>query len=479
VPIETKERRLFREPLRHAIIIGGGASGAILSYQLLRHCTSGLRVTLIEKRPEVGRGIAYHTANPDHLLNVRASNMSALPEDPGHFWRWLAAQPADSSDPPVRARCADPYCFAPRQLYGQYIASLIGPLQLDDERRSRLSIIQAECVGVHESPSDVTAEMIDGTCIAGDVAILATGHEVSLTSGCYADPWTAPSAAGLARDVPVLILGTGLTMIDCVLSLLLEGHKGPIIAISRRGLLPRVHRRIEPVRVTAAEVPFGADVKHLFRWFRDRVARHVAEGGDWRSVVDGIRPHTQRIWRHLSMSSRRRFLEHARAWWDVHRHRMAPEVETRIANAIASGHLTVIAAKLVDVEQIATGACVLYRRRGESNVAKLNVAKIIDCTGIVKDPMRTNNPVIRSLLDQNLARVDPLRIGLEVSSDCAIVDGQGTPSPRLFAIGPLTRAAFWEIIAVPDIRDQCAELAARLAAGPKAWPNGDAASSAR
>lgn len=278
MPIETKERLLFREPLRHAIIIGGGASGAILSYQLLRHCTSGLRVTLIEKRPEVGRGIAYHTANPDHLLNVRASNMSALPEDPGHFWRWLAAQPADSSDRPVLASCADPYCFAPRQLYGHYIASLIRPLRSNDETRSRLSIIQGECVRVRESPSHVTAEMIDGTWIAGDVAILATGHEVSMTSGCYADPWTVPSAAGLARDAPVLILGTGLTMIDYVLSLLLEGHKGPIIAISRRGLLPRVHRRIEPVRVTAAEVPLGADFKHLFRWFRDRVARHVGEG---------------------------------------------------------------------------------------------------------------------------------------------------------------------------------------------------------
>jgi uncharacterized NAD(P)/FAD-binding protein YdhS len=462
MPTEVMKRFLSQKPVRHAIIIGGGVSGVLLSYQLLRERTSGCRVTLIERRREVGRGVAYHTANPDHLLNVRASNMSALPEDPGHFWRWLAVQPADSSGSAARVRCTDPYCFAPRQLYGDYIASLIGPLRSDNARRGGLSIMQGECVRIRDSPPHVTAEMIDGTNVFADVAILATGHEISVTSGCYADPWSAPSSAGLAKDVPVLILGTGLTMIDYVLSLLLEGHKGPIIAISRRGLLPRVHRRIEPIRVTAAEVPFGADFNHLFRWFRDRVACHVAEGGDWRSVVDGIRPHTQRIWRLLSMSSRRRFLEHARAWWDVHRHRMAPEVESRIADAIRSGHLTVIAAKLVGVEQSAAGACVFYRRRGESNVARHNVAKVIDCTGIIKDPTHTTNRAIRSLLDQGLARVDPLRVGLEISSDCAIVDRHGAPSKRLFAVGPLTRAAFWEIIAVPDIRDQCAELAARL-----------------
>jgi uncharacterized NAD(P)/FAD-binding protein YdhS len=76
---------------RHAIIIGGGASGVLLACQLLRLGNSGFRVTLIERRPEIGRGLAYHTGNPDHLLNVRAANMSALPEDPDHFWRWLSA----------------------------------------------------------------------------------------------------------------------------------------------------------------------------------------------------------------------------------------------------------------------------------------------------------------------------------------------------------------------------------------------------
>jgi uncharacterized NAD(P)/FAD-binding protein YdhS len=443
---------VIRHSAMRAIIIGGGASAVLLACQLLRDSASAFHVTIVERRTEVGRGIAYHTANPDHVLNVRASNMSALPDQPDHFWRWLCTRSA-------RDAAVDPYCFVPRQIYGDYIAGLIGPLLAS----GRLSIVRGECIAASESGLGVAVALTDGTCLTGDVAVLATGHETSGNcSGCYADPWSTPSAAGIEKDASLLILGTGLTMVDYVLSLLLDGHRGQIVAMSRRGLLPAAHRRTEPVRIEATTVPFGTSFNQLFRWFRRRVRSHAAGGGDWRDIVDAIRPHTQRLWRELPLESKRRFLEHARAWWDVHRHRMAPEVAERIHQAIASRRVTVMAAKIMNVEQTTAGALVHYRRRGVGNAERMQVAKIIDCTGIIKNPMQTTNRVLRSLFDQGLARVDPLRIGIEVSPDCAILDWYGTPSKRLFAVGPLTRSTFWEIIAVPDIRNQCAELAARL-----------------
>jgi uncharacterized NAD(P)/FAD-binding protein YdhS len=223
------------------------------------------------------------------------------------------------------------------------------------------------------------------------------------------------------------------------------------------------HRRTAPLAFSEADVPFGAGASTLLRWFRRRIAVHAAEGGDWRSVLDAIRPFSQRLWRELPPASRRSFLEHARAWWDVHRHRMAPEVEARIARAIADGQLTVTAAKLIGTEGSAHGARVRYRRRGRSETESLEVGAIVDCTGIVRDPRATTNPAVRSLFDQGLARPDRLLIGIEISSDCAVVRADGIASQRLFAIGPLTRAAFWEIIAIPDIRNQCAALADQLA----------------
>jgi uncharacterized NAD(P)/FAD-binding protein YdhS len=440
---------------RHAIIIGGGASGVLLAYQLLQRSTPDFRITLIEKRPEVGRGLAYHTGNPEHVLNVRVANMSALPDEPDHFWRWLTSR--EGVPPP----CPDPYCFVPRRIYGDYIASLL----TTSKGRSlhRLSIVQGTCVDVSEELNGTMVKLEDGRCYAGDVVVLATGHDVRSCSPGYADPWVPPSAAGIDPDTTVLILGTGLTMVDYVQTLVHDGHRGPIVAISRRGLLAKPHRRVDPIRIEETEVPFGADISQLLRWFRGVVEAHVAEGNDWRGVIDGLRPYTQRLWRELPPASKRRFLEHARAWWDVHRHRMAPEVEARITDALCAGRLTVMAAKLAGIEPNDAGARVRYRRRGQSEILSMQVGAVIDCTGIVKDPLASANPAVRSLFDRRLARVDPLHIGIETSASGAIINHDGIPSRRLFAVGPLTRAAFWEIIAIPDIRNQCAELAAKLA----------------
>ncbi len=451
-----------RGKTRHVIIVGGGASGVLLTTQLLRKPASDFRVTLIEKRPEVGRGVAYCTANSEHLLNVRASNMSALPDDPDHFWRWLCARNADghAGAPPA----SDPFCFAPRQVYGDYIASLITPLLSDHGRPSRLRIVQGECVHVSETRDGAKVRLADGSCHTGDFVVLATGHEPPETAGgCHADPWTTPARSGVSPDDRILILGTGLTMIDYVLSLLLAGHRGQIIAMSRRGLLPKAHRHVDALPIDREDVPFGADAGALLRWLRGLAATHAAWGGDWRTVVDGIRPFTQELWVRMPLKSKRRFVEHARAWWDTHRHRMAPEVDRRIRFEMHAGSLTVIAGKIAAVEPDGRGARVRYRRRGENAVRTMHVGKIVDCTGVTTNPAQSRNPALRSLFDQHLARVDALKIGIDVTAGCAIVNRFGEASPRLFAIGPLTRGTFWEVIAVPDIRNQCAALAARLA----------------
>ncbi|MGY8665364.1 FAD/NAD(P)-binding protein [Bradyrhizobium sp. UFLA05-109] len=441
---------------RHVIIVGGGASGVLLTYQLLQRPTSGLRVTLIEQRPDIGRGIAYHTGNPDHLLNVRASNMSALPDQPDHFWRWLNSHNADTS------LCPDPYCFVPRRIYGDYMASLLDQQTSRPMDARRLSILHATCVDIDESPTGIWVKLDDGRFLMADTVILATGHDPRANPPAHANPWAPPSAAHIDTDATVLILGTGLTMVDYVLSLLRDGHRGPIIAMSRRGLLAKPHRHIDALRIEEADVPFGASINHLLRWLRDHIERNAAQGGDWRSVIDGLRPYTQRLWHDLPQVSKRRFLEHARAWWDVHRHRMAPEVEARVTEALERGQLALMAAKVISIEPSNTGARVKYRRRGNATSLDLQVGAVVDCTGIVKDPRATLNPAVRSLFDRGLCRVDPLCIGIETDRNCAVISRTGAASRHLFAVGPLTRAAFWEINAIPDIRNQCAALAALL-----------------
>lgn len=439
------------------IIIGGGASGTLLACHLLREPLPDLRVTLIEPRDELGPGIAFSSPSSNHLLNVAAANMGAFADEPRHFWHWLVRNgmlPASGD--------AEPFFFAPRALYGTYLRSLIEPHLTGDDRPGRLSIVKGTCVDVAERPSGVEVRLEDGTSVLGHVAVLATGHEEPRQDGCHVSPWVSPSVAGVDPDATVLILGTGLTMVDYVLSLLDVQHRGPIVAMSRRGLLPQAHRRVKPLIIDAADVPFGTDVSYFMHWLRETIAWAQERGDDWRSVIDGVRPHTQRIWQSFSESSKRRFLTHARAWWDVHRHRMPAEVDARIKAALATDRVQLIAAKVVATEPRGDGARVRYRRRGARQEEVLDVDHIVSCTGIVTNPSETKNPLLRALFASGRARVDPLCIGLDVTTDGALIDRDGHPSSRLFAVGPVTRAAFWEIVAVPDIRTQCARLARRI-----------------
>ena len=446
---------------KEAIIIGGGASGALMAVHLLRAGDRSVHVTLIEKGPRIGRGIAYGTANKAHLLNVPAGSMSAIDSEPHHFCDWLGAR----ADRPRTLAHPDQIrtAFVPRALYGDYLASLLASYGARGNAPGRLSIVHGECVSIDESHLGVTVTLASGARHFADLAAIAAGHDLPPPrGGCYVDSWTAPADAGVERHHRVLVIGTGLTMVDYILALELAGHQGEIVAISRRGLLPLPHRPAAPLPLRDAEIPLGANASALLKWLRARVADHEADGGDWRSIVDGIRKFNQDIWRRLPTSARQSFMRHARAWWNVHRHRLAPEIEKRMTAALRSGHLTVMAAKVLAVEARAEGARISYRRRGASSIETMRADKVVDCRGVVSVPYRAVNPAVRDLLARGRAQLDPLQIGLDVTRDGAVIDRSGRTSQRLFAIGPLARAALWEITSVPEIRRQCAEVASRV-----------------
>jgi uncharacterized NAD(P)/FAD-binding protein YdhS len=453
-------QRMSNSPSRRIVIVGGGASGALMAAHLLRERPPNLGVSIVETRAQLGRGLAYATGNPSHLLNVRAANMSAFADDPGHFARWLSTQgdaPAADDDPEFR--------FVSRGLYGRYLESLVlEHLGLED--RPALTSVRDQAREVTVTASGVEVRLASGPPIHADIAILACGHEgFADDNPLYVNPWSEPVGGGAPIDATLLILGTGLTMVDTALALEEQGHRGRIVALSRRGLLPHTHRPVEPLHVDATSAPLDQDLPTMLAWLRRLASECETGGGDWRSVVDGLRPHTQTIWRLMTPHRRERFLEHARPWWDIHRHRMAPEVAARLAAMIANGRLEIVAGRILEALPDGDDARVALRRRGSMAIESLRVSGIISCKGVASDPGRSANPLVASLFIKGLARADKLRIGLEVDAHCAILDRDGRASPRLFAIGPMSQAAFWEIVAVPDIRLQTAALSARILAG--------------
>jgi uncharacterized NAD(P)/FAD-binding protein YdhS len=239
-------------------------------------------------------------------------------------------------------------------------------------------------------------------------------------------------------------------------------HRGPISVVSRNGLLPKVHRDVVPLSIDSADVPLGTSLTYLTSWFRDLVRETEANGGDWRSVVDGLRPYNQSLWQSWPAWEKRQFLRHVRPWWNIHRHRLPPELYASLVRTVDAGQVTLIAAEFIDIERSGHSVRATIRPRGSDRQDIMDVARIYDCGGVSVDVRASANPIIRHLIQTEAARPDAMHIGLDVDENCALITADGTASTRIRVVGPLTRGRYFEIEAIPDIRVQCARLANAL-----------------
>jgi uncharacterized NAD(P)/FAD-binding protein YdhS len=442
----------FDEAVDHVVIIGGGFSGTMLAVQLARLGES--KVTLVERGANPGHGIAYSTGHPAHLLNVRAGKMSAFPDDPGHFARWLAARGLGGADD-----------FAPRRCYGDYLTGLLRGAMV--ESGGRLAVLRGEAVDVEPAGRGAQVRLADGRSLTADRVVLASGNlpprglaaldAAALPPSLYrGDPSSPGLADGLGADDIVLLVGTGLTMVDVAVALADAGFAGRILAVSRRGLLPRVHKAAAAAQFVPP--PAGQPVSALLR----AVRRSAAEHG-WRATIDALRPHTAGLWRGATPDQRACFLRHLRPWWDVHRHRIAPAIADRIEALRAAGRLELIAGRIVAAEVEGEGARVTIRPRAISYRRTVKVARIVNCTGADGDLVGTGDALLARLVARGLIRPDVHRLGIDTAGDGAAIDADGRPSNALYAIGPLTRGRDWEATAVPELRVQAVALAETLA----------------
>jgi len=438
-------------------IVGAGLSGTLLAINLLRF--DGPPAVLIERQAaQVARGVAYSATHPDQLLNVRAAGMSAFPDDPDHFVRWLAAQAGAAGG-------GSGTSFVPRATYGAYLADALAEVR--EARPGRLDLVDADVRDVAADGEGARLALADGGAIEADAVVLATGNlrphappgidPATLPADRYIDdPWAAEPAAGLGPADTIVLLGTGLTAVDVALELDAAGFAGRVVALSRRGLVPRRHRDGLPPVAGDTDTP-PLVLSALVRKVR---ARAAADG--WRAAVDRLRPVTQRLWSALDPATRARFLRHLRPYWDVHRHRLAPAVADRIDAMIAGGRLHVVAGKVTGIAAAGAGLTLSWRPRGSEAAEAIAAARVVNCTGPQGDLTRTDDPLLATLHARGSIRPDPLRLGIEVDAQSRVVRRDGSIDDRLHCIGPMTRGGLWEVVAVPDIRRQAWDLARRL-----------------
>ncbi|HVT35562.1 MAG TPA: FAD/NAD(P)-binding protein, partial [Nevskiaceae bacterium] len=448
--------------MRNILIIGAGFCGTMAAVQLLRQPPPGpIRIILLNRSGLMARGVAYGTRTERHVLNVPAARMSALPGHEDDFLRY--AQQHDA-----RITGAS---FVPRQLYGQYLEHL-----LTEAARAvpagcsfRSMVGEATRIRVGAGGRSALVELDHGETIHADRVILALGNyspahpKVDEDSRAFfrspryvQDAWR-PEALRVARmDQPVLLIGTGLTMLDVLLDLQARGQRAPVHALSRRGLLPLAHRELDtpppPVNLLPDCLGAGGSVRRCLRALRRKVAEVTAQGGDWRDVIGALRPHTPALWHQLGTVERRRFLRHLRSFWDLHRHRCAPELGAALRESVERGELRVIAGRLVAFDEQADGVDVIYRPRGARDTQRLRVSTVINCTGPEHDTRTLREPLLAHLRASGLMVPDELGLGFLTDANYALRDLRGEASRVLFYAGPFLRAQHWEATAVPELR---------------------------
>lgn len=440
-------------------VVGGGLAGALVAIHLLRVARARLRIVVVERRPEIGRGIAYSTSDPAHLLNVPIERMSSLCDDPMHLTRWAEAR---------LGRRPAPGAYLPRQLYGEYIGAALAEYDRPAAGRT-VEHVRDEVVDLRSGAAGAELVLGSGGVIACDQVVLALGNLPSPPPGwliehprVVADPWADGALEPTAETT--LVVGTGLTAVDVTTSLCPPGTAGRVVAVSTSGQLPFAHL---PGRREASPPPSLPEGPIALRALVELVAGHVdrmqAEGYDWRDALDGMRPRIPELWRRLSLDDRRRFVaEYARVW-EVRRHRMAPAAAARIRELRGAGRLRLVAGRVVAARPLRDAIEVELTAR-DGTRSTLVADRVVACTGPCTKVGTTPDPLVRRLLSRGLASPDALGLGLRCGPRAELLDAAGRPLARVRVIGPPLRGELWETTAVAEIRRQAEQLASELSA---------------
>jgi uncharacterized NAD(P)/FAD-binding protein YdhS len=438
---------------RNIAIVGGGISGTLVVLNCLRQSQVPLEISWFDKTNAFCKGFAYSTLQPGHLLNVRAANMSLFPDETEHFVNWLAAiYPAYTAKD-----------FVPRKLFGEYALHTWEALK-DTNPIVKVTQYGQEVTAIEKTEQGfrVSAAQIHN---CGQV-VLALGNFLPahprsqdrqfVTAANYFQNAFHPGLpTAAASQKQVTIIGSGLTMIDTVISLTDNGYKGHITVISPHAYLPQAHHEnpLPPVSAFISE-DMHYTLSGLYAIVNAGLKKARSLNLNPHSVIDVMRPHLQQLWCRLSLEDKQQFLRHLRHKWGVARHRAPAQSMAVIERLMAEQRLSVVKGRIFNVKTVADGFELSYFDHKNAEKA-LDTGLLINCTGPESNPEKLDFPLIKQLLKDGLIAPDKLKYGLNAATD-------GTISKNIYTLGPPLKGILWESTAVPEIRVQAQKLAAKI-----------------
>ena len=423
--------------MKRVLIVGGGASGLLVALNIFRFAEEPFSIEIADPREVLGQGLAYSTTDEAHLLNVPAGRMSAFPDQPSHFVSWTGR---------------DGNYFAPRKDYGRY---LLETLAMERGKTTQVEFLHRKVLVSDISPikDGWNAKFMDGSAADYDEIVLAMGHglpleipaltEVKSSSRYQADPWRE----SLEKFSGTLVgLGTGLTFIDLALSHLRNHPENKVIGISRNGLLPEAHlaKRAEPLAVPSAATTSARAVRDF-----------IENASDWRAAQDGVRHELPEIWFGWSEDEKRDFFANHLRWWNVHRHRVSPEIQSEIENAVSEGRLKILKDEVERVNETSDGI-LIYLKSGKQITAE----RLVNCLGY--DAWK-ENCLLSTLVEREVATWGPLGLGIKSAfPNFHVKTAQGRSHSNLYAIGPILLGERFETTAIPELKEQALQIAKEL-----------------
>lgn len=450
--------------MKKITIVGGGASGTLLAANLLRQGSrQPIEVNLVEKRSKVGRGVAFGSTRESHLLNVPAGRMGAFPDDVRHFHSWLTEKGHDFG----------PNDFVPRLLFGEYLRSVLTAAVENKSPNNTLNLVDDEAVDMSTDRDGAQVILRSGEILLSQNVVLAFGNfvpphpsvrdqEFTSAEKYFLDPWTSRLYESIDPEESIFIVGTGLSMVDVALHFNTQGHKGKILAISTRGLLPATHELGHTYPSFSAELRSMTRITDILKAVRRHIEKAEGNGSNWRAVIDSLRPETQELWLQLPLAEKRYFKEHLSRYWNVARHRMPPSAAQVLDTMQNEGRLEILKGRLKTIDHTDGKFRITFSTLSESRSVKSDA--LVNCIGSESNFTKIDRPFVKNLIARGHVRNDELSMGIAASPDGSVVDKHGKFSSVVYTLGTALKGTLWETTAIPEIRAQASKLALKLLA---------------
>ena len=455
-------------------IIGGGFTGTMTAVQLIDKSTESCEIILINERETLNKGIAYNPYSEKHLLNVIAGKMSAYPDNPDHFLDWVMQK--DEFKHKDKTLISN--SFLPRQIYGEYLCAIWEEAKKSAKSKQiQITVIDSFVVDLDVSEGAVSLWLDNNQKLNVDECVIATGNHIPRnpkienmdfynSPNYFQNPWKIESVKNTNKNLTVLIIGNGLTMVDTVLGLLEQGFKGEIYSISPNGfnILPHRHNGLKYSKL-AEELRDDMNIYELVNLVNKHIKTVREYGVSAEPIIDSLRPHTQKIWQSFSDKEKELFMSRLRHLWGVARHRIPLHSHDKIQQLRIDGKLHINSGKIINITESTESIIVQYFDKKENEIKEINVSRIINCTGPETDLMSLDKSFLKNCLLKGVLTQDKLKLGIKANTEAfQIISSEGKPHTNLYTIGSNLKGELWESTAVNELRGQAEKLSERLKA---------------